>query len=475
MLKYLPTADSTGIILFKKPTAQDYGEYTGRVDWTIGPKDRATIRYFLDRFHNVRSSISSNLLTYADGSDIQYHNALISETHTFNDRWLNNFIISYQLDDSNARSLGQQYAQRRTTSASTSGSPATRPSSLSIGDGPNVSIGDNPPGTFNRANYTLSDDVHWTKGAHTISFGFHGEISKVDVHNTSKQPGSFGFSTATTGDVAASFLLGYLSSFNQGSGQFINNRGKFYGFYAQDSWKATRRLTLNYGLRYEPAFPWHEKFHRIGTFNPIALAAGRVSTVYPNAPAGLLFPGDAGVPEDGYNGSYKDFMPRLGFAWDVFGDGRPPSALAAACSLIPVRTASSTTPSPTFSPSSPRSTVTFQPGNYKGVSTSNFHESRTPVPLRPLPIPSLPSSLRLLRCLRHQLLDQFMPDGNFPVPTTYVWNLALEQQLSQGLASRIAYVGTHGSHNFHPSTSTPPSTAVTNSGQVTCLSVSALR
>src|ERR1039458_5179005 len=49
----------------------------------------------------------------------------------------------------------------------------------------------------------------------------------------------------------ADFLMGYLSGFTQEAGQFLNNREKVWGFYAQDSWKVTRRLTLNYGIRYE--------------------------------------------------------------------------------------------------------------------------------------------------------------------------------------------------------------------------------
>ena len=196
LLKHLPAADSTGLVLYKKPVAQDFGEYTGRVDYTIGAKDRAVIRYFLDRFHNNPVLKPSNLHTSTDGSDIQDHNALISESHAFSDTLLNNFIISYQLDDSsrgpstgtgalNVGDLGVNIWQ-----------PGFK-AFQSIGNG-NFSIGDNPPGTFNRANYTLGDDIHWTRGRHSIAVGFHGELSKVDVLNTAQQPGSFGFSSGTT-------------------------------------------------------------------------------------------------------------------------------------------------------------------------------------------------------------------------------------------------------------------------------------
>ncbi len=462
LLKHLPTADSTGLILYKKPVAQDFGEYTARVDWTIGSKDRATIRYFLDRFHNAAVLDPSDLLTYTDGSDIQYHNALISENHSFTDNLLNNFIISYQLDDSKRGPSTASGALNVNDLGVTIWQPNFK-AFQSISNG-NFSIGDNPPGTFGRANYTIAEDIHWTKGSHSMSFGFHGELSKVDVVNTSQQPGSFGFSSATTGDANASFLLGYMSSFQQGSGQFINNRGKFFGFYAEDSWKATRNLTLNYGLRYEPAFPWHEKFHRIGQFNPAAEAADIVSTQYPNAPAGLLFPGDPGVPPDGYNGSYKDFMPRIGFAYDLFGNGR--TAVRGGSGIF-FDTRQDGVINNAFSNVQPfvtSLTVAYQPGNYQGFGTGNFVNpfvGSTQATANPFPAVQPPPSTASFNTNSWITFD---PTGYFPVPTTYVWNIAVEQQFTAGLALRLAYVGTHGSHNFESIDINPTYNSANNPG-----------
>jgi len=448
LLKYLPTPNAAGSVLFKKPVVQDLSEYTARVDYTLSAKDRLTVRYFLDRFAQNPVLNLTNLLTYADGSTIQYHNSLISESHTFTQSLVNIFILSYQIEDSvrgpaagsiNANDLGINIWQPGFKSIQ----------SISINGGaPNgFSVGDSPAAYFSRANYTLGDDMHWTKGKNSMAFGFHGEIAKSDINNQSNQPGAFTFASTTTGDANASFLLGYLSSFGQGSGQFLNNRDKFYGFYAQNSWKATRRLTVNYGVRYEPFLPWTEKFHRIGQFSPAALTAGRVSTTYPNAPPGLLFSGDAGVPVNGINPQYKDFMPRVGFAYDIFGTGRT-SLRGGFGSFYDSRL--DATFNNGFSNVQPFVTSvsqTYQPGYYTGLQgdfANPYGGSNHPF-ANPFPAPQPPPSTA---AFGPNAWITFDPTGNFQVPVTYLWNLSLEQQLATGLSSRIAYVGSHGSHNF---------------------------
>ena len=285
----------------------------------MGSKDRLTLRYFSDGYHLDGVLNLQNLLTYADQASIHYYNALVSETHTFTDRILNNFILSYQLEDSNRGPL---------------------PGSINVNDlGVNIwqpafkqinqiavtnffTIGGNPQADFARANYTLGDDVHVQLNKHGITFGFHGEQASVDVNNLFQQPGLFTFNANVTNNAIASFLLGYVQNFAQASGQFLDLRGHFLGFYAQDSWRIGPRFTFNYGLRYEPFLPWHEREGRMGSFFPDAYAAGTHSTRYPLAPAGLKFAGDPNFNPNGVPNIYTNFMPRLGFAWDIFGTGK---------------------------------------------------------------------------------------------------------------------------------------------------------
>ncbi|HEU5341961.1 TonB-dependent receptor, partial [Edaphobacter sp.] len=271
LLKYIPTSSNAGTAFaYQKPTSQNLDEGVGRYDQDLGAKDHLVARYFVDIFHNQGVLNLANLLTYADGSDITYQNALVSDAHTFTSHLINNLIVSYQREGSvrgpmpgaiDVGDLGVNVYQPPTKAIQT----------LKVSGF--FSIGDNPYGTFKRSNVTLADDVHWVKGNHSIAFGFHGELSRVDVINQNGQPGQFTFNATTTNSAIASFFLGYVNSFKQTSGQFQANRAKYTGAYAQDVWKAGRRVTFDFGLRYEPYIPIYEAGGRVGQFNPSALAA----------------------------------------------------------------------------------------------------------------------------------------------------------------------------------------------------------
>lgn len=439
LLKYIPVASANGTpFSYLQPNSQNFDEGVGRYDQALTAKDRMTMRYYINKFHLVGVLDPKNYLTYQDQSDITYQTALVSLSHTFNERWLNNLIINYQREGSvrgplpggiDAGDLGVNIWQ------------PSFPSIQSISVSGNFSFGQNPHATFKRSNITLADDVHWVSGTHDVSFGFHGELARVDVVNQNGQPGQFSFASTTTNNAMASFFLGYMSSFSQSAGQFQDNRAKFVGLYIQDSWKATPRLTLNYGLRWEPFIPQTDA-GRMGQFNPTAYANGRVSTVYPNAPAGLLFPGDTDMPANGVRANYKNFMPRLGFAWDIFGHATT-SLRGGAGMFYDTRMNDlfnngwiGTNPfTETYSISNPTAsdpTATFS--NPYGKATNPF-----PVTL-PLPATApFPTPITVIT---------FDPSGTFQTPLLYNWNLALQQQITPTLTAQIAYVGSHGSHIF---------------------------
>jgi outer membrane receptor protein involved in Fe transport len=113
----------------------------------------------------------------------------------------------------------------------------------------------------------------------------------------------------------ASFLIGPRFLFLQGDGDPSRNlRGRAVNIYAQDTYKVSSRLTINYGLRYELPFPYTEQKDRQNLFIP-------QSVVFPTAPDGLLYPADPGVPRGLIQTDEKAFAPRAGLAWDPTGSG----------------------------------------------------------------------------------------------------------------------------------------------------------
>ncbi|MFZ0272720.1 MAG: TonB-dependent receptor [Acidobacteriaceae bacterium] len=155
-----------------------------------------------------------------------------------------------------------------------------------------------------------SDDFSHIAGAHNLKFGADVHGDQVNNHPGVYFNGSFAFTGNETGLDFADFLLGVDSNYTQGDAQHFYNQNLLAGVYAQDSWQLRPTLTLNYGLRWDMLPPWHEKYNQLQTLVP-----GEQSVVFPNAPEGIVFPGDPGVPRTLAPVRYTDFGPRVGLAW----------------------------------------------------------------------------------------------------------------------------------------------------------------
>jgi hypothetical protein len=250
----------------------------------------------------------------------------LGDTKTVRATAVNEFHFSYMRD---ANGLGQPVGGVGVSLASQGfevgqGTPGIVPLSPKTEGVENVGFNSFTIGTNTNELNQVGNTFQWLDnfskvvGTHTIKFGAEFHYDQVNVNAIAQFNGSFLFFGTETGSDFADFLLGIPSQYNQSQLQAFYGRNKYAGLYVQDSWRATRSVTLNYGLRWDRIEPWYEKYNQIATFVP-----GEQSVVFPGAPDGILYPTDPGVPRTLAPAGNLDFAPRLGLAYSpsAFGDG----------------------------------------------------------------------------------------------------------------------------------------------------------
>ena len=373
-----------------QPSSVNYGQI--RVDHTFSTADSVFGRYTVQDGNNTNANVYPTLHLNSLGRD-QFIS--LAENHIFSATLLNTARVSLSRTNLAANPIfpsffvGPQY-------------------SFVAGQVyPGVSVGGvtafntvgNTPFALLQNIYTLSDDVYYTKGHHAFKFG--GLVNRFENYDliTAKKFGSLSFASE------AAFLAGVANSGSALSpGSDENREFRFYtvGFYAQDDWRVTPRLTLNLGLRYEFATVPIDRLGRNYAFRP-SLAQATMTT------HGPIF----------QNPSYKNFGPRVGLAWDVTGQGKT-SVRAAFGEYYDVgnsgyvlyNAARGTPPISSSTAYLPTGQAFTLPVAYGGALSTEIATNQ-------------------------YLISQ---------PRMLQWNLSVEQQLAPSLSLAVSYVGTRGIH-----------------------------
>jgi len=164
-------------------------------------------------------------------------------------------------------------------------------------------------------NIEVLEQLSWQKGNHSFQFG--ANFLRLQYLNNKYYPGQLSFSSTYTGVPFADEATGLVNSVQ--ANNLLTQGGINHSIftYAQDDWRATPKLTLNLGIRYELPFQWYQPNGYASTFVP-----GHQSTVFPGAIGGLAFPGDQGVLKSLVPTDFNGVVPRLGFAYDAMGTGK---------------------------------------------------------------------------------------------------------------------------------------------------------
>ena len=169
---------------------------------------------------------------------------------------------------------------------------------------------------FDNDTYQLGEDLTVVRGEHQFGFGVNTQYWRGNYTSTGRTNGSWIINGSATGLGLADFLVGRVTSLEHGGKNRVLVNNWYLGMYAQDAWRASPRLTINYGMRWEPYFGQTVENKAVTIFKMENFQKGIKSTVFHNAPAGLVYPGDPGFP-DGQTGLHKQWWnlsPRAGVA-----------------------------------------------------------------------------------------------------------------------------------------------------------------
>jgi Carboxypeptidase regulatory-like domain len=319
---YVPiSTDPCGKITYSLPTINNEDQVIGRIDFVASAKHNLFGRYFFDQYTSPPPFSPTNLiLTQTPGNWERAQSFVLGDNITLSPRLLNSAHFTFN------RRRDNRGVDARDINPSTLGvnmAPAI-PNFLllTVTNYFGVGCGTCAPGHFNVNTWQAADDVDWIRGTHHFAFG--GEVIRTQNNTLTgyNENGTFTFGGAVSGDALADFLLGNWSNWDQSRAQQVAYRQTMLSLYAQDTIRMKNNLTIVAGLRWEPSLYPSDYFHRGSIFNLDAFNNNVHSTVYPGAPAGMLFFGDKGVPGAFTDNHFLNLAPRLGITWDPSGSGK---------------------------------------------------------------------------------------------------------------------------------------------------------
>jgi outer membrane receptor protein involved in Fe transport len=441
----LPNGPNDQLLFNGAPDAQNTGEYLAKVDFNLG-KHHLSGHYFQMNYTDpVFIPPSTNLLELrGDAEHLVLKNISVVDIYTITPTLLLSSYFGYNSENGTTLSSAPFSMADAGVSMAV---PANRGGgngpvlNLTVGGGGEFTLPGTPYGVWNRGDQSLREIATWIRGKHEVQFG--GEVLRIrlPMGNQYQQSGVFDFENLT-GNPLADFELGAVSSFTQGGGLYLNVTGYRESLFLQDSWKASPRLLLTAGLRWDPFFPYTDSEGRVACFVP-----GAQSRRFPTAPVGMLFGGsnhDPDCPASSIYNNAKNFGPRLGFAYRLSSDGNTSIRGGAGYYYEAPNTVAfeDVVGVPPFAPiinvgSSPGSPLVTLADPYGSSGAPNLFPAQFG--------PTNPSPTNAIFPTSGISFSQIF-DRHFRLPMVLSWNLTVERGFKQDYLLRVAYVGNTGRH-----------------------------
>lgn len=426
LAEFVPLPNTAGTRYTASPDIDDDRDQFGlRLDYQWSPEHALLGRYLRARTERVLPTVGGIAATAItptpQRTKATLQDVMVSDTHFFSAGAINVARFAYNRIYANpAVTSGLRNADYGLNVPNTNPKAVGLPSMLVSGL---FTLGDPQQPFVERVNevWQFTDDFTWVKGRHAWKFGVDIRREHMVIAFINRPNGDYTFTGVHTGNALADFLLGLPAQFRATTMQSIQDgHGWLYGVYGQDEFRLSPRLTVTYGLRYELPIPFVDKHDALNAFRP-----GQQSRRFPEAPTGLVYPGDPGIPRGTYETDKNNLAPRVGIVWDPTGTGR--TSVRGGWGL--------------FYDVLPGQGDFFQ----NGVLAPPF------TPLLELNAPPAPLTLRDPLRAAAGGAPGFPPGlifigwgEDFASPYAHHFNLTVQRQVSQQLGVEVGYVGSRG-------------------------------
>ncbi len=450
ILKTFPaTTNACGKTSFATVANQDENLLTSRVDWQASSNNSVFGRFTYAKLKTGSTFDGKNPLSIANygNNDLDY-GLVIGDTWVISPSLVSSLRVG--ANRTNIVKIPDNYQSWSSFGANIS---PLAGNIIAIAAGNQFAVGGgaaSPGQSHNGPLWSIYEDINWIKGAHQITFG--GSVYKQMLNYWSgvNAVGTATFDGSVSGSILTDFMLGRPGTYAQGTIYGFYSRQTYQALYIQDSWKISPRLTANIGVRWEPYTAVYQKYGGQDAHFDQGLFNGNVrSTIYQNAPPGMVFSGDSQYTcGNSFNcPKWDKFFPRVGIAWDPRGDGK--TVIRAAYGMFGDRMSMLSLSQEQFG--SPFGNLVSAAGGNLTNPWSNYGglPGFTQAGQNPLPI------LANLQGLGH--VSSSIP---FPTFGTYVsspltnfhptyvnqWNLNIQRQIGQNWLLSLNYLGTSTIH-----------------------------
>jgi hypothetical protein len=476
--KYVPAPNSgTYGYLFNPVTTNTANQAIGRIDYAINTSNQISALgiYSKSVTSDTLPFTGATLPGFGDMSTLVIQQYTGDYVHQFNSSTVNDFAGHYTrfnyaaVEPQNVVSPASLGFNINPQDAAAASVPTIAVNGSTIG----FTLGFSTNGPQPRIDQVaqLDDNISKVWGHHTLKFGYDGRRFNVSNPFYANNSGSFNFAntaTYSTGDGGLDFLLGIPNTYAQGSGASIIAEAWLNYMFAQDTWKLTDKLTLSYGIGYSIDTPLHNL--QYGGSGIACIIPGEQSSVFGNAPVGLVYGGDKGCTNSAQAKTrYSEFGPRIGFIyapdWGAFTGGPGKFSIRGGFGIYYNRTEEETALQTLETP--PFGTTTPGAGFIGAASFadpfSDVNGAGTVANPFPYTFPKKGDTINYAALEPIYNISTYGPDFRSPYAENF--QISVEREFPARVVARLSYVGSLARHNQITTDANP----ITTAGHASCV------